>query len=201
MKRKWNSWKIKKNTTGKSWRKKRRKKSTCELILICLCLSISEKTKTLPITLSDPFPYQRNIILKIYLSYHWKRWGAILPSWFMLYECTAFALITVGWLASSTGSWVIWIRLLTMKRGLFVRSTSSFRDIPSKYCFSSDFNIWLSFPKASFCFLIAKRSRSTLLCLLKKLFRYLNSSYSSGVSYWNWFLCSSEISLSSTVVS
>lgn len=106
---------------------------------------------------------------------HWKRSGAILPSWFMLAVWTKLAFITVGGLVYSTGSWVIWIRLLTMKSGLFVLSTSSFREIPSKYCFNKDFSIWLSFPNASFCFLMANKSNKTLLCLLKKLFRYLNS--------------------------
>ena len=121
-----------------------------------------------------------------------KRCGAILPSCWMFWLWTVLPSMMTGFLSSSTGSWVKWILWLTTNNGLFVLSTSSFSDIPSRYCFSKDLSIWLSLLKAYFCFWMANLSNKTLLCLLKKLFRYLNSSYSSGVSYWNWFFSSSE---------
>ena len=124
---------------------------------------------------------------------HPNLWGAILPNWCIFCEWTTLASMMTGFLSSYTGYWVSCIRLLTMKSGLFDLNTSSFNEIPSRYCFNKDFNIELSLTKASFCFWIAKRSRSTLLCLLKKLFKYLNYSYSSGVNSWNWFFIYSEI--------
>ncbi len=113
----------------------------------------------------------------IICDYHWNLWGAILPSWLTLYVWTKFASIIVGWWDTYTGSWVIWMRLFTMKRGLFVLKTSSLREIPSRYCLSKDLSIWLSLLKVYFCFWIASLSKWTLLNLLKKLFKYLNYSY------------------------
>lgn len=131
--------------------------------------------------------------IKYFLIIQPNLWGAILPSWVMLWLWTTFASIITGFLSSSTGSWVNWILWLTTNRGLLDLNTSSLREIPSKYCFKRDLSIVLSFTRAYFCFWIAKRSRRTLLCLLKKLFKYLNSSYYSGVSSWNWFFISYEI--------
>lgn len=58
---------------------------------------------------------------------------------------------------------ILW---LTTNNGLLFLSTSSFKEIPSRYYFNKDFNKWLSFYNASLYFSIASLSSNTLLYLL-----------------------------------
>lgn len=75
------------------------------------------------------------------------------PSWLMEAVTTLLPSIIVGYrVMFSTGIWTRLILWLTTSKGLLALITSSFTDIPFRYCLSRDWNMLLSLWRFYFCF-------------------------------------------------